>query len=355
MAPYYSASEQSRWYSNGGPCVRLLESRVGNIVGREVVTVANGTLGLVVALAALRAAGRVRGPMALVPSFTFTATAAACLWAGMEPVFIDIDPAGWHMDPASLACAVNELGDQVGVIVPVTSFGTPPTDDVARRWHAIADRHGLPLLVDAAATFGARQDDGRSVGALADVVVFSMHATKTFAAGEGGLVCSGDPALVATIRSLVNFGFDADRVVQSPAGINAKLAELPAAAALAALDGLDTVLTARRERAARYRSLLSPHVTFQLGCSGSTWQFVPALFPSRRARDSALVAAARRNIECRTYYDPLHRFPAYRGVRRVGDLTHTEEVADRILCLPLAPDMLEEDIDVVCHTVAGAA
>ena len=350
---YYSASETARWYSNGGPCTTLLAERIGGMLACDVVPVANGTLGLMVALAGLRETGALRGPVILVPSFTFTATAAACSWVGLEPVFVDIEPEGWHMDPDALRDALEALGPDVGAVMPVAAFGTPPSPKVLSEWEGICAEAGIRLIVDAAAGFGALARDGRIMSVMGDITVFSMHATKPFAAGEGGLVCCRDERLGEAIASLVNFGFDAERVVRSSVGLNAKLAELPAATALAALDTLPAALEGRRSSAALYRGALEPHLAFQAECDRSTWQFVPALARSRAERDAALRAAADAGIECRSYYDPLHRFPAYQRVRVVGALPCTEDVSARILSLPLAPDMPRDQVEYVCE-VLGA-
>jgi dTDP-4-amino-4,6-dideoxygalactose transaminase len=349
---YYRRAEDARWYANSGPCHALLVERLQDYLGRglHVVPVANCTLGLMLGLRVLTE-GR-RGDEVLLPSFTFAATAGAAVWAGLRPVFVDVDPDGWMLDPAALRGALEGRGDRVACVLACSTFGTPPRRDVAAAWSATAADAGVPVLVDSAAGFGARDADGAPLGALGDMEVFSLHATKPFAIGEGGLICTTDGDRARTLSRLANFGFE-DGVVTGEVGLNAKLAEWPAATALSVLDRLEDILGARRAHAATLRAALEPAGLGFQACDGQpTWQFLPTVAPTAAARDVVRDAALAAGVEVRAYFDPpLHGMPAFAEAPRVGGLPVTTDLAERVLSLPMANDLTPGEIDAIAAAV----
>ncbi len=355
IAAYYERAEHARWYSNFGPCHALLVERLQARLGPplSVIPVANCTLGLSLALKAT-AHGQ-SGDEILLPSFTFAATAAAVEWAGFKPVFVDVDPGHWSLDPARLADALEARGDRVAGILACTTFGAPPPVAVSDAWEALASQAGVPLVVDSAAGLGAVDARGRQAGHLGDAEVFSLHATKPFAIGEGGIVTASDPDVAERIRRLANFGFQ-DGVVAEEVGINAKLAEWPAATALAVLDGFDDVLAVRRSTAAFVdEQLATSGLTFQTLDAQPAWQFVPALAPTSASRDDVVAIAAEHGVEVRTYFaHPLHTMPPFGGAPRTDDLTVTLDLASRALSLPMANDLSIEEQDTIITTVRRA-
>lgn len=349
---YLARSREVRWFSNGGPCWDLLRTRLAERVGARCVPVASATAGLVASIAAVidRVPGRGE---ALVPSFTFPATAQAAAWNGLRPRLLDVDPDHWHLDPTALERALARHRGDVAVVVAVSSFGTPPPADVRARWEQACAEMKVPLVVDSAAGFGAVADDGVPIGAQGDVEVVSFHATKPFAVGEGGAVFTRDDRLRARIEEVINFGFGADHVVTTMRAINGKLSELHAAAGLAVLDEFDAILAARRAAASRVRDASRPGLGWQRACERSTWQFVPVRFEDRAARDDAASAFAP-TLETRVYYEPLHRMPAIAGAVAGHDgLEITEDLADRVLALPMANDLSEPELDLLCEAVAA--
>lgn len=346
---YFALAEEARWFSNGGPCATLLAERLAAAVGGgvEAVPVASCTAGLLVTLRAVL--GEPSGDRRLValPSFTFVATAAAVRWCGFEPLWVDVDPDGWHLDAHALDAALDTHRGRVAGVVACSTFGTRPPVSRRAGVDEVAAAHGVPVVYDSAAAWGAVDDQGVVAGAAGVAEVFSFHATKPFAAGEGGAVTTRDPELADRIRSLANFGFTADRRVPV-VGINAKMSELHAAVALAVLDRYHLTLQERRRRAALVRAGLEPFGwRFQLGAAGSTVQFVPALAPSAEVRDRVLAAAAEAGIELRTYFDPpLHQEAAFAGAA-AGPLPVTEELARRVVSLPMADDLLPRDVERV--------
>ena len=351
---YFQLARERRWFSNFGPCDELLTSRLRDATGRHCVLVANATLGLIAAVAAVRKDSDI-ATEALVPSFAFAATAQSAVWNGLEPVFVDVDRDHWHLDPGALEAALEDRRGRVAVVIALSSFGVPPPPPVRERWRALCERAGVPLIVDSAAGFGAEASDGVPVGAQADLEVVSFHALKPLSAGEGGAVFCRDETLAARIKQIANFTFDADHQVQSARGLNAKMSELTAAVALASLDQLDATLAARRELVAAIQSRFPSSFQWQAGHATGTWQFIPVAAPDAETRSDILDEAARRAIGLRTYYDPLHPMPAFASCARADALETTTELAERMLSLPLAPDFDDEDIEAIVQLVTGAA
>jgi dTDP-4-amino-4,6-dideoxygalactose transaminase len=351
---YLQLARDEQWFSNFGPCCRLLQERLAQRTGCYAIPVANATLGLMVAIAALRRRTSDRATDALVPSFAFAASAQAAIWNGLEPVLLDIDPAHWHAAPHAVEQALAERKGKVGVVIALSSFGTPPPPDVRTAWeHSCADA-GVPLLVDSAAGFGAAAADGTPIGAQGHAEVVSFHAVKPLAIGEGGAIFTRDGGLAAELRSRIEFGFDEGRTATQRHALNAKLSEPSAAIALAALDQLDAGLAARQAAASRIVDRLPPGFCAQEGHEHGTWQFVPVTAPSARARD-AVLAASRDAVEIRTYYEPLHRMPAFASSPRAGTLTVTEDVSERMLSLPMAADLTDAEIETIVGGLAATA
>jgi dTDP-4-amino-4,6-dideoxygalactose transaminase len=353
---HFRRAEDARWYSNGGPCARELELRLRARLGGEAecVLVSSATAGL---LAALRAAcGEPAGPRRLVvtQSYTFTATACAIRWAGFEPLFVDVDPDHWQLDPEQLEAALDAHRGQVAGVLACATFGSAPPPAVRAAWRSAAADHGVPLLIDSAPGFGSIDAHGIPLGGQGDTEVFSFHATKPFAIGEGGMVATADPEVAERIRRTINFGLEPGTRVSLEAGINGKLSELHAATGLAVLDRFDGVLAGRRRLAGALATATSGcGLRFQAGAFDGTWQFFQALAPTAAARAAALAAAGELAVEARTLHDPpLHRHPAFAAAPRHGALAATEGLAARSLSLPLAnslPDGAVERIAEVVH------
>jgi dTDP-4-amino-4,6-dideoxygalactose transaminase len=349
---YFGTSRQVRWYSNFGPCVHLLADRLAAYVGGGVhcVPVANATDGIVAALQAVALLDRA---YVVIPSFTFIATLTAVRRCGLQPVFCDIDERSWHLDPALLRTTLEAFDGAVAAVLAVSAFGTPPPAAVREGWARCGDDAGVPIVVDSAAGFGACDENGTRLGRQGRAEVFSFHATKPFAIGEGGAVMTTDPGVAERVRALVNFDFDARRVPRSDRGLNGKLSELHAATGLAVLDAFDEILAARHERAMRLRESLDS-LTFQAQCEGSPWQFVPALASDQATRDRILAHCAIEGVEARHYYEPLHAFDAFTDVPAPAGLDVTEAIAARALSLPLAADMPPALVELVADVVSTA-
>ena len=340
VARYYALSEEAHFYSNGGPCHQRLASRLAAYVGSiGCVPVANCTLGLMAALREVCGTPAAnRRNLIAVPSFTFTATACAIRWAGFEPLFVDVEADSWQLDPQRLRLALARYGGLVAGVMGCSTFGTAAPVAVRAGWREACADAGVPLLVDSAAGFGARDEAGRLLGSQGDTEIFSFHATKPFAIGEGGAILTSDPDAAERISRIINFGLDPDSQTTSVAGLNAKMSELQAATGLATLDRFDQTLAARRDTVRRLQAQLAPYpLTYQAGSSGSTWQAFQVMVPDETVRRRAVALAKTLRIEVRTYFDPpLHRHPAFARAPVAGDLAVTEQLAQRSLSLPMA-------------------
>ena len=332
ITPYLDRIDQAGWYANYGPLVLEFERRIGERLGgrASIVTVANGTVALALAL---RAAGARPGALCLMPAWTFVATPHAALQAGLTPYFVDVDPATWMLDPAAMDAAIGGAPGDVGAIMPVAAFGRMPDLDA---WRAVADATGVPVIVDGAAGFDAL--DRAPVP-----VTVSLHATKTVAAGEGGFVASDNPAFLDTFRALTAFGFCGDRIARLPA-TNAKLSEYGAAVGLASLDAWPAgrtrfALTAQRLRAAL---TLTPQIAFQPGWGARWVSSVCVVGVPQAAAASMARTMAAMGVDTRAWWgDGCHRHPAFAACPR-APLPVTDRLAAGTLGLPYFVD-LEED------------
>lgn len=345
LLPYLRALDRTRWYSNHGPLLRRLESRLAARFGvpdGAVACVANATQGLSLTLRALDAPA---GGLCLMPAWTFAATPSAARAAGLTPYFVDVDAESWALDPDRARAALADAPRPVGAVIPVAPFGAPM--DVAG-WDEFAAETGIAVVRDAAAAVD-------TVAAGTTPAVVSLHATKPLGAGEGGLVVTRDPLLAARIRALACFGFAGDRRSRH-AGTNAKMSEYAAAVGLAALDGW----TARRAALARlialYLSELGglPGTAFSPGF-GAGWvsSTCSVLLPPgtvATVRDRL----DRAGIEARPWWQGgCHTHPAFADCPRL-DLSTTEDLAARTLGLPFSADLVPADIARVGDALADA-
>lgn len=336
----YEAIVSSGIFSNGGRMDRELVSAVEGWVGNGVVasTVSSCTAGIELAVRSTF----LQRPGALVASFTFAAGPLALVSAGLVPTFIDIEATNWQPSLEHARELLRSSGSHYGGILLTATFGV--ANERIAEWEALAAEYELPLVIDSAAGFGAEYRSGERLGGRGGCEIFSIHATKMLAAGEGGLITSRDPDLIAKVNQAKNFGFGADRAAVSW-GTNAKLPELTAALALRQLKALPERLIARRTVQAAYEAKLRPlGVQFQPGALHSAPAFVSALMPTRESRDAAVVALLDELIECRTYYNPpVHFQPFFGGAPSHPVLNVTADVSARMISLPMS-DRLGADV-----------
>ena len=311
------------------------------------LTVCNATIGLMLALkqAAKSRPTRERR-YAIMPSFTFAATAQAALWAGLVPVFCDIDERTWVASPEAEEDILRRLGDDVTVVMPYATFGNG--FDFAR-YDRLSERYGVPIVIDAAASLGTLEDDGSASGGCSrHAVVYSMHVTKTFATSEGGLIYSADKELVCTLRMMGNFGFGEPRMATMP-GLNSKLSEVAALLALQKLSGFDNVVMHRALLADVYRAELAEWTFQEMRGRRHSYQFMPVLLPEGVSRADVMVGLAAQGIGAGHYFSPhLAEQPYFQKYGINCDLRVTDRIAGRILSLPMSDDMTSAEVSMVC-------
>ena len=329
LAPSYD-----RGVLTNGPLVREFEAAAAARLGvPHVVAVASCTAGLMLVLQALSRPGTA----AVMPSFTFSATAHAARWAGAVPRFAECDVTTCQLD---LADAVTRL-DGASVLVGTHVFGSPCAPEAVEDLGAT---EGVPVVFDAAHGFGATRG-GRPLGTFGDAEVFSLSPTKPMTSGEGGLVAIRDDELAARVRLGVDYGNPGDYDTQF-AGLNARMSELHAAVGLESLLDLDAHLARRRELAARYRSALEdvPGISPQHVDAGdeSTYKDFTVIVDEAvfgLDRDTVAAGLKAEGVDTRPYfYPPVHRQTAY-GDLGTPELPATDWVADRVISLPLWRDM----------------
>lgn len=345
VAAAYAEVVEANWFTNFGPQERRFAGAVGSYLGDglHVATFANGTLALLAAVQCVF--GRGDGTQhLLVPSFTFAAAPQAAVWCGYRPAWCDVDPETWQPDVASARRVLATHGDQVAGIVMANVFGVG--DPRIADWEALAAEHRLPMVIDSAAGFGSSYSRDEHVGGRGTCEIFSFHATKPFAIGEGGALVTRDPDLARAAQEFQNFGFDASRQSQV-LGLNGKLQELNAAIGLAQLDGFDERLAGRRRVFDAYREALEPSgLTFQPNAELSSLCFAAAVTPTAAQRDELLARWQAAGIQVRAYYNPpVHRQPLFAGTSSVSaDLAVTDDIAARIVSLPVHDAMSPGDV-----------
>ena len=246
--------------------------------------------------------------------------------------------------------------DQIAGILLANVFGVgnPQVDD----WEELAAEWDLPIVLDSAAGFGSKYSDGKRVGGRGACEVFSFHATKPFAIGEGGALISRDPRLIAQAHDFENFGFAGSREC-TQLGMNGKLQEFSAAIGLHQLVGLDGRLTSRRNVFDRYRAELGgTGLQFQLNADASSLCFASACCRSVDHKASVLASLRENAIQARDYYNPpqhLHPyFVAHPEVVRSTGLRVTEDICSRIVSLPVHDEMASDDVARVIAAVQRA-
>jgi len=339
----------SKFLSNGGRFHQQFEAALCAHLGVEHVSLfTNGTIALMTALQALGINGEV-----ITTPYSFVATANALLWNGLQPVFADIDPATFNLDPARIEAAITP---RTTAIMPVHCYGNPC--DV-ERIDAIANKHGLKVIYDAAHAFGVRRH-GHSILRHGDLSVLSFHATKVFNTFEGGAIVCRDAAMKQHIDRLKNFGI-ADEVTVVAAGINGKMNEVSAACGLLQLKGIDAAIAKRRAVAAHYRRLLAgvPGVRcMPEPVHEANDGYFPILVGDAHplGRDGLYQKLRDAGIYARRYFYPLiSDFPMYRGIASAAaqNLPLAAAAARQVLCLPIYPGLEPSDIERIA-TLVGA-
>lgn len=331
-----------------GTHLRAFEDAVAEHLGvRHAVAVSSCTTGLMLTYRGLGLTGDV-----VVPSFTFMATVSALIWAGLRPVFADVDFDTTNLDPVAAEAAITP---DTSAIVAVHNFGNPAEIDALQK---VADRHGIKLVFDAAHGFGALYK-GEPVGPQGNAHVYSLSPTKLLIAGEGGVVATNDDDLAERVRIGREYG-NSGNYDSAFAGINARMPEFNALMGLHSLQMLESAARRRNEVASLYREEMGalPGIGFQQSHDGNRNSYKdfsitvdPDVFGL--SRDDLAVALEAENVDTRKYYEPpVHRQTAYNRFA-TGDemLDNTELLASHSLSLPIWSHMSDEIALDICRAV----
>jgi perosamine synthetase len=346
---YVSQCILSNWISSAGRFVRDFEQAFADAVGcRHGVATCNGTTSLHLALATL---GIGPGDEVIIPTFTMIATANAVTYTGATPVLVDAERETWNLDVTQLEAKVTP---RTRGICLIHTYGHPVEMDPLLE---LAERRGLWVLEDAAEAHGARYKD-RPVGSLGRAASFSFYANKIITTGEGGMVTTNDAELARVARRLRDHAFSDERHFwHKYVGFNYRMTNLQAAIGLAQTERLDALVEIRRTNAARYSRALSkiPGLTLPIErpwARNVYWMYgvlVEDAFGI--SRDELRRRLARRGIETRTFFIPIHVQPVYHAQFRGQRYPVSEELCRRGLYLPSGATLTEAEVAYVFDMV----
>ena len=339
LLPYLQRIWASNWVTNDGEHLKLLEKKLSHHLGvPEVVVVSSGTMALQLAIRTLGLSGSV-----VTTPFTFATTTNLLVWEGLRPLFADIDPACYCIDPADVE---RKIEDDTSAILAVHVYGNPCDMDALAE---VAKKRHLKLIYDAAHSFGVEYK-GRSLLEYGDASAMSFHATKVFNTMEGGAVVANNRDVSQAVKDMRNHGIVSEERVVAP-GINAKMSEVLAAVGLCNLEDIDAKIAARKKIYEAYEERLAivEGLSFQrIRASKYNYAYMPVLFDSMERRNATHDALVAQGIKPRKYFYPLTVAFDY---LRVDDpagfygIPVAVDIAERVLCLPLFPSLPQEDFE----------
>jgi dTDP-4-amino-4,6-dideoxyglucose len=309
---------ETRRFTNDGPIVRSFEDRICEIVdAKHCVAVSNATVGLQLLMMT-----EVPGRRFSVPAFTFPATFEAIRAVGHRPIFIDVDPFTYNIDPSKIEPTCR------GVVATHLWGRICPVDDIRKACKNLN-------YYDAAHAFGRRS------GVYGDAEVFSFHATKFVSCGEGGAIVTDDEELARTMRRLRNFGYGDGTVVVAH-GTNAKMPELSACLGHAYLDVMDSIIEHNRENYLEYsKNITNPYIKLvSMGDYHPNYQYIVLDIPEEM-RDLVWLALSKENVETKRYFHPGAQLP------------EAERLWRRTLCLPTGTSVSQSKVRRICELLDG--
>lgn len=334
---YLSGIWKRNWLTNMGPLANDLEFKLKDYLTVEnLLFVSNGTTALQIAIKALGLTGEI-----ITTPFSFVATTSSIVWENCTPVFADIDPESLNLDASQIEALITE---KTTAILATHVYGNPCDVEAI---DALAKRHNLKVIYDGAHAFGVKVN-GRSVFEYGDISICSLHATKLYHSIEGGLLITRSAELSKKMAYMRNFGFDGpERFAEL--GINGKNSEFHAAMGLLNLKYLSEIHERRKLLHERYmENLAKADVRIPLWHAGSdqNYAYFPVLFSSEEVAMTLFKKLALKEIFARRYFYPsLSSSLPYVDKKT---LPVTDEIAKRILCLPLYVDLSIEEVDLIC-------
>lgn len=339
---YFDAIIARAWVTNNGPLVNELELKLRSYLGVDkLLFLNNGTIAIQIAIKALDLKGEI-----ITTPFSYVATTSSIVWESCTPVFVDIDPATLNINPELIEQAITP---DTKAILATHVFGNPCAID---KIQAIADRHGLKVIYDAAHCFGTVYQ-GKSVFSFGDISTASFHATKLFHTTEGGAVFTNDDFLFRKMGLLRNFGHTSPVTFEN-AGVNGKNSEFHAAMGLSVLAHMKSITEKRKEQWLYYREKLKQlPLQFLEITEGTTiynYSYFPVIFESEEKLLKMVEALNLQYIYPRRYFYP--------SLNTLDFVTHracpvSESIAPRVLCLPLYHDLSFAEQEMIVRVIAS--
>ncbi len=328
LLPFLRTLDETKTYVNGGPLVRKLEETLGVVNRCPSTVVANATQGLELVLRALELP---RASRVLVPAVTYVASAQAIHNAGLQPVISDVDAGTWKLHASMAHHAAGRL--RIDAVMPVAAFGSPVD---LHEWMVFNQDTNIPVVIDAAGALTEQE-----CHTINDVhVVFSMHATKFWGAGEGGVVASGNQQMIEKVRDMACFG---------SGGTNAKMSEYHAAVAMASLARLQEKHLRTMKVYDDYLDALPDELGMQAGPDRGNYTMMNVLLPSSRIAKKAIDFMRLHGIECKQWYAPfISEREEFENSALMGSMEVTEMLKDRLLGLPFHTSLTTADVQIVC-------
>jgi len=339
---YLDGIWERQWLTNMGPLANELELRLQSHLklNQLPLFVTNGTIALQMAIKALELKGEI-----ITTPFSFVATTSSIVWEGCKPVFADIDEQSLNIDPEKIEAAITP---QTSAILATHVYGNPCDVEAIQK---IADRHGLKVIYDGAHAFGVTLN-GRSVFEYGDISICSLHATKLYHSGEGGLMMCGDQVIWQKLKYSRNFGFSGTESF-AELGINGKNSEFHAAMGLVNLDYIQPIHEKRKLLSETYDRLLANEVIRKPiwhNEASLNYAYYPVIFESEAQMLSCMNLLMENEIQTRRYFYPslANTLPYVEA----QELPVTGSIAKRILCLPLYYDLAKEDVALICTIIS---
>ncbi len=349
LLSYFNNILERKWLTNNGPYVLEFEKQLTQILETEhCIAMCNGTIAMEIAIRALDLTGEV-----IVPSMTFIATAHSLSWQGITPIFCDMHPENYTIDPIAVEKLITE---KTTGIIGVHLWGYPCNIDALEK---LAKKYNLKLIFDSCHALGCSYQ-GKMIGGFGDAEVFSFHATKFVNAFEGGLVSTNNTALADKIRLMRNFGFQGeDNVVYY--GTNGKMSEISAAMGLTSLQAMSEFINTNQENYQAYTQKLSQIAGITVALfdekEKQNYQYIIAFIDESKTklhRNTLQKVLKAENIYARRYFNPgCHRMPIYAKDKTEVELTLpvTDNMAQKVLSLPTGTGVTLEEITIISDLI----
>jgi dTDP-4-amino-4,6-dideoxygalactose transaminase len=331
---------ERNWFTNNGPLVNELELQLKTYLDLpHLLYLNNGTIALQIAIKALGLKGDI-----ITTPFSYVATTSSIVWEGCNPIFVDIDKHTLNIDASKIEAAITS---DTSAILATHVYGNPCDIDAIQK---IADKHNLKVIYDAAHCFGTLYK-GKSVFAYGDISTTSFHATKLFHTVEGGAVFTMNPDLLKKMSYLRNFGHNGPEDF-AEVGINGKNSEFHAAMGLCNLKYIEDIKLSRKNQSEQYSAILFQNQaikTIQLNDKSQfNFAYYPIVLKDGKILNKVIAELEANGVNSRRYFYPsLNTLSIYKGDK----MSVSEDIASRVLCLPLYHSLSKEEIDFICRII----